>query len=589
MKLAATFIIKDDSELSTFEKSAKSVVPFVDSWHVVANGKETDGIEAFVKAHEGNFYKLPWDKDFSEQRNFIFSKVPKATDYIWWQDSDDVLVGGEYLRECAEMAQKNGKDVVFFAYWYGCRFEGEPSLENFREVDIEHYRERLIKPGVIEWKGRLHETPVPVQGQKNNYTKFQYHKDDRPIAVMHLSTLEEAYDKLERNKEILELQLEEERDDGEADPRTLLYLMKIYSEGNQTEWKKCLVMGEEYLKKSGWDEERSNCCDLMAICYTKLGDDQSSIKFLHKAIEEYPFQPLHYIRLALSYYNVERFRESKHWLDVASQLDLDSHTAGINNIKELKVLFAQLLLKLKYNVDKDLAGAVEAAELLYKEQPLENNKQNLLFLMDLLGLKTASEDSKKVIDYLDSIGDTQAILNVLNSLPIAITEQPWAIKTRQLHTPPRIWKDNEICYFANFGAKHFEKWDGKSLQKGIGGSETAVIELAKEWTELGYKVTVYCDPEFMGEYEGVTYLPWYYFNRADKFNIFIQWRNAVLAKTIKAKKFFVDLHDVVTQVDYSMETMNAIDGVFFKSQYHSDMLPKLPSEKAFIVGNGIRV
>lgn len=589
MKIAATFIIKDDSELDSFKKSIKSVAPFVDSWHVVANGKQTAEIEAFTRSHGGTFHFLPWNEDFSEQRNFIFSKVPKDTDYIWWQDADDILVGGEYLKECAQMAKRNGKDVVFFAYWYGCRFEGDPSLETFKEVDIEHYRERLIRPGVIEWKGRLHETPVPLTGQKNNYTKFSYNADDCPIAVMHLSTIDDAVGKLERNQKILELQLKEEREDGEADPRTLLYLMKIYTEeGDGEHLNLCLEMGEEYLTKSGWDEERANCCDLMAICYTKLGNYPSAITFLHKAIEEYPHQPLHYIRLALSYFNMDKFRESKHWLTIASQLDLDSKTAGINNIKELKVLFSQLLLKIRYNVDKDLKGSVEAANLLYREQPIEANHQNLLFLMDLLDLQTASEDSKKLLEYLEAIGDQKAAMSVLNSLPIVISEQPWAIKIRHENTPPRIWKENEVCYFANLGGKHFEKWGGKSLQKGIGGSETAVVELALEWAEQGYKVTVYGDPEYMGEQNGVMYLPWYYFNKADKFHIFIQWRNAILAPTIKAKKFYVDLHDVVNQIDYSDEVMNAVDGIFFKSAYHRKMLPKLPEEKACIVGNGIR-
>lgn len=588
MHISATFVIKDDTELENFKLSYQSVAPFVQSVHVVANGTETAQIEAYTKSQGGEYYYLPWSEDFSEQRNFIFSKVPKETDFIWWQDADDVLIGGEYLEQCAQMAQSTGKDVVYFAYWYGCRFDGKPSVATFKEVDIEHYRERLIRPGVIEWKGRLHETPVPVANANNNYTKFSYDETDRPIAVMHLSTMEDAVGKLARNQRILESQLEEEREDGEADPRTLLYLMKIYAEeGDAEKLQLCIKMGEEYLTKSGWDEERANCCDLMAICYTKLDNVDKAIGFLHRAIEEYPHQPLHYIRLGLSYYNKGKYREARHWLDVASQLDLDSKTAGINNIKELKVLFAQLLLKLKYNVDKDIAGAVEACKLLYREQPLEANKENLLFLMDLLDLKTASENSKKVVEYLDSIGDEKAIMGVINALPIVISEQPWAISQRHHHTPPRIWKDNEICYFANFGSKHFEKWDGKSLQKGIGGSETAVIELARQWVEMGYKVTVYGDPEYMGEQEGVMYLPWYYFNKGDKFNIFIQWRNAQLAPVIKARKFYVDLHDVVAQVDYSKDTMDAIDGIFFKSKYHRDMLPQLPNSKAFIVGNGI--
>lgn len=589
MKIAATFIIKDDSELESFKVSANSVIPYVDSWYVVANGEKTAEIEAFTTSQGGEFYYLPWNNDFSEQRNFIFSKVPANYDFIWWQDSDDCLVGGDYLRELAEMAKRNGKDVVYFAYWYGCAFDGEPSLETFKEVDIEHYRERLIRPGTITWKGRLHETPVPIDGQKNNYTKVEYHKEDRPVAVMHLATIDEARVKLERNKSILELQLDEEKQRGEADPRTLLYLMKIYAEENNPDyWKRCIEMGEEYLVKSGWDEERANACDLMAICYTKMDDFDNAIVFLHKAIEEYPHQILHYIRLALAYFNKEKYRQARHWLEVASRLEIDSRTAGVNNLKEMKVLFAQLLLKMAFKVDKNIEKAVDAAKLLYKEQPIPENKENLLYLMDMLDLKNASENSKKLLDYLEDIDDKDSILNILNSLPIVISEQPWAIGKRRKVTPPRIWKDNEICYFANFGQKHFEKWDGKSLDSGIGGSETAVIELAREWTKLGYKVTVYGDPLHMGEHAGVMYLPWYYFNKADKFNIFIQWRNNALAKYVKAKKFYIDLHDVVTQIDYNQATIDAVDGIFFKSEHHRKMLPNVPNNKAFVVGNGLR-
>ncbi len=596
MKISLSMIVKDDSEIKEFKESLYSVLPHVQFAQITSSGKKTAEIKALIESTRGMFPNLeidythlPWTNDFSVQRNHSFSRVPKDTTYIYWQDADDILIGGEYLKELAEKAYRGGKDVVFLAYWYGCRFEGEPSVQNFREVEIEHYRERLIKPGVIEWKGRLHETPVPVTGQKNNYTKFPYHEKDRPMAVMHTASTKDSLEKMTRNQKILEFQLKEEREKGEADPRTLLYLMKIYAELGGDLLKTCIEMGEEYLTKSGWDEERSNCYDLMAICSTKMNKNYEAIKYLHASISEYPHQPLHYVRLALSYFNVGRSRESRHWLEMAGGMDLDKKTAGISNPKELKILFAQLTLKLKYQIDKDVDGAVKAANLLYQEQPIEENKENLLFLMDRQDLKNASENTLSLLNYLSNIGETKAIEPILNSLPLAISEQPFAINHRQKATQPRIWGDNEICYFANFGQKHFEKWDSKSLEKGIGGSETAVIELSKEWARKGYKVTVYGDPLHMGEYEGVTYLPWYYFNKGDKFSTFIQWRGASLAPLVKSKKFIVDLHDVVAQVDYSQEIINAIDVVIFKSQYHANMLPNLPDEKIQVISNGINV
>lgn len=597
MKLAFSIIVKDDSELESFKESFYSVIPHVDFAQITSNGEKTDGIKAFIESSRGKFPNttidyshLPWEEDFAKQRNHSFDRIPEGFDYIYWQDADDVLVGGELLRSVAQEAKRNGKDVVFFSYWYACEFEGKPSPQTFRAVEIEHYRERLIRPGTSKWVGRLHETPVPIEGQKNNYTKFPYDRKERPVAVMHTAIAEEAVEKMMRNKRILELQLEEERKANTADPRTLLYLMKIYSEiGGEETLYECIEMGKEYLEKSGWDEERANCCDIIAICYSKLGDDYKAIEYLHKAIGEYPHDPLHYIRLANAYFAVERYRESKHWLTIGSQMDLDNKSAGIKNLKEIKILYSQLLLRLSYDVDKDIDKAVEAARLLLKEQPFKENEENLLYMLDLKDLKEASEAAKKLLDYLEDIGEKKLIIPVLSDLPIAITEQPWAISKRQQNTPPRIWKDDEICYFANFNGKHFEKWDARSLNKGIGGSETAVIELSKQWANMGYKVTVYGDPEFIGEYDGVTYLPWYYFNKSDKFNIFIQWRNPILSRFIKAKKFYVDLHDLVSQADFSKEVVQAIDGVFFKSDYHRSLLPELPDSKAFVIGNGITV
>lgn len=597
VKLALSMIVKDDSELESFKESLYSVLPYVKFAQITSNGKETAQIEAFIDSTRGvfpnitiDYTHLPWENDFSAQRNHSFSRIPKDIDYVYWQDADDILVGGDLLQNIARISKKNGKDVVFFCYWYGCEFSGKPSLQTFKSVDIEHYRERLIKPGVITWKGRLHETPVPVDGQKDNYTKVEYHPKERPIAVMHTASLEDAEAKMLRNKTILELQLEEERERDTADPRTLLYLMKIYAEiGDKETLEKCLEMGKEYMEKSGWDEERANCCDLMAICYTKLNKPYEAIKFLHNAISEYPHQPLHYIRLALAYFNVDRFRESRHWLEVGTSIDLDRKTAGINNIKELKILTAQLVLKLAFQVEKNIDTSVEAAKTLLQEQPNQANEENLNYLLDRQALKQASEASLKLLEYFEMIEDDESTLKVLNALPLVISEQPFAISHRKRISKPRVWKENEICYFANFGGPHFEKWDAHSLSKGIGGSETAIIELAKEWTSKGYKVYVYGDPENAGEQDGVVYLPWYYFNPADKFNIFIQWRNASLAPTIKAKKFLVDLHDVVAQVDYSKTITDAVDGVLFKSEYHRKMIPELPEEKAIIISNGIRV
>jgi len=582
MKIRATFIVKDDNELKDFKEAVESVKNYVDSWHVVANGEKTTEIEAYTRSQGGDYHYLAWKKDFSEQRNYILSKLPKDTDYYFWMDADDVLIGGENLRDIANLGVKTNKDIIFFEYWYGCTFDGVPSQKTFKKVDIIHFRERLLRPGSHTWIGRLHETPVPAKDIKDSYVKCSY--KDYGVAIMHKKSMEDAEKTMIRNQEILEEQLKDERKKGEADPRTLLYLMKIYSELKEKKyWTEVLSMGEEYLKKSGWDEERGTCCDLMAICHGKLGQNLEAIKLLHDAIREYPHYPLFYLRLALAYLNVNKFNSAKHWLEVGVSLPLEKRSAGITNLQEMKILSAQVLMKLKYQ-DKDFEGALAGAEILAKEQPCEENTQQYYFLEDVVELNKACKQTDELFKYLDSIGNTSAIVKALDVLPIAITSQPFAIAWRKRVVPPRIWKNNEICYFANFGGAHFEKWDGLSLQTGIGGSETAVIMLSKEWVKRGYSVTVYGDPDQPKTVDGVTYLPWYYFNPADWFNIFIQWRSSGLSPIIKCNKFLVDMHDLFNEQNLK-EFESSVDGFMFKSEHHASLAPKL--SKKNVIPNGI--
>lgn len=586
MKIWGAFIVKDDSELEKFKVGIETVRPHLDGWLVVANGKETRQIEEYVRSSGGTYYYLPWSNDFAAQRNYAASKVPRGVDFYYWQDFDDILIGAKNLRQVAELALSSHRDIVLMDYWYGCTFDGKPGITTYKKTDVYQKRERLIKPGSHHWKGRLHETPMPSQHGKDNYT-YAGEKEFK-IAVMHTKTMDEAEVTMDRNKVILELQLADERKNGEADPRTLLYLMKIYTEMNEAKyWQDSLAMGEEYLKKSGWDEERATCYDLMAVCVNKLGDNNKAIEYLHDAIREYPHYPLLYMRLAMAYLWARKAREAKHWVEIGLKMPLDQRSSGNTHLQEMKILSAQVLLKLKYEFEHDHRGAMTAAEILAKEQPNEQNMSQWIFLQNVVDLEDACKKTDELFIYLESIGAQDRIRALIEDLPIAITAQPFAISWRRKVTPPRIWGDKEIAYFANFGQQHFEKWDGRSITKGIGGSETAVIELSKKWTAMGYKVTVYGDPYEPCEVDGVTYLPWYHFSKGDFFSTFIQWRSSSLAPHIKCQRFLVDMHDLYSDIQL-LESKEAVDKFMVKSDYHMRLTRDERDYKRFaVISNGI--
>lgn len=587
MYISACLISKGDSELESFKRSVESFKLYVDEVNVVVNGKECKKLEKYCKSNKINYRWEKWEDDFSAVRNEAFSMASPKTDYIYWQDSDDVLVGGEYLRDIAQTAKDTKKDLVFLTYWYGCEFEGEPSIETMKEITMQHPRERLIKPGSNVWEGRLHETPVP-NGQEVSYTRVNY-SQELPIAVMHTAQDVDLPDKMERNMRILELQLEDERKEGQADPRTILYLMKIYNELSVPElWKRCVEYGREYIGKSGWDMERGVCWDIMAQCVSKLGDKGTATIFFFNSLREWAFDPFIYLRLADVYFQQKLFRQAFHWLEIALKQQPDFNSSGIVNIKGMKVMAAQTMLNLYWNAKRDINKAVEAATLLYKEVPTDANKDNLAFLYDMKDLSDSCERIDKVCEYLESVGDLEGVLKLLESLPASINQQPFAIKWINKVQKPRKWADNEICYFANMGSAHFFKWDGNSISKGVGGSETAVIRLSEEWTKMGYDVTVYCDPERKCTINGVKYLPYYYFNKNDEFNIFIQWRNGALADKIKAEKFFIDLHDVDTALNYTPEQIEKTTKFMVKSKYHRRLMAGIPDDKILVISNGIK-
>ena len=597
MKLSFCNIIKDDSELPRLKKLMASVKDYVDTIHITATGKKVSGIKKYVEKNGWDYSFFKWCDDFSAARNYNFSRAPKDSDYIFWLDTDDLLVGGHLLRKVATVAKDTGKTAVFFTYWYGCQFDGEPSFQTLTDVELHHPRERLLKPGTVTWKNRLHETPVPVLGTKENYTQLRYlpnEKTDFPIAVLHThadrNLDKKSLDKrMERNQRLLELQLSDERAKGKADPRTLLYLMKIYSQKDDPElWSLCIDMGYDYLQSSGWDEERAVCYENMARCFGKAGDNAASEQLLLGAIKEWPFAPVLYLMLAQTYFNLRKFNQMKHWMDVAAKIDNPRSAASMQNELHLKMLSAELAMNYYFNAKRNTKKALKAAEMLYEINPDKIIKEKVNTLYDINELNEACLHVDKLVRYLSEVGDIRSIEKILKAIPEVIQKQPFIYKHNHRFLKPRVWGEKEICYFANFGAKHFEEWTPKNLESGIGGSETAVIELSKEWTKLGFKVTVFGDPgKAEGVYDGVEYLPFYAFNIRDKFNILIQWRNGTLADKVSTKKFYVDLHDVWADVDY-LEKIDCIDKIFVKSEYHRRLSKGIQDDKFAIISNGIR-
>lgn len=150
----------------------------------------------------------------------------------------------------------------------------------------------------------------------------------------------------------------------------------------------------------------------------------------------------------------------------------------------------------------------------------------------------------------------------------------------------RRWPDRSIVYYT--GPTSYI-WTPESLKTGLGGSEIAIIHLTKAWAKLGYQVTVYnnCGTR-SGIYDGVEYLPHSQFNKYDSFDTLIIWRYPWrLYSGTKAKRIWLDLHEVLRPEQVTKGKLEKYDKIFVKSAYHRSLLPEVGEEQVAIASNGV--
>ncbi|MDZ7260793.1 MAG: glycosyltransferase [candidate division KSB1 bacterium] len=157
-------------------------------------------------------------------------------------------------------------------------------------------------------------------------------------------------------------------------------------------------------------------------------------------------------------------------------------------------------------------------------------------------------------------------------------------------------QDTDIVFYT--GCLPF---NGRTIyEKGLGGSESALFYLAKELTNLGYKVRVFNVCDRPGIYEGVEYrdlVDFYIYNRFNQMNIFISSRSLKPFKVgVQARLKILWAHDDPTAAFYKNEQRRLkdldIDKIFAISRWQANRWREhfqLPENKIFITRNGVDV
>lgn len=157
-----------------------------------------------------------------------------------------------------------------------------------------------------------------------------------------------------------------------------------------------------------------------------------------------------------------------------------------------------------------------------------------------------------------------------------------------------IAKEPKTIAIVTYKVNNAPKWDPDSINKGINGSEEAVIYVSKELANLGYEVTVLGDPPENSKYSSSGVNPRYIdLSKEDPkhYDIAIAWRDPYAAKKLSQKADYVYLwpHDTFP---WKMDPHAAVafDGVLWISCWQrEDWVKYNPSFAKYqnIFANGI--
>lgn len=602
-KLALGMIVKDNSEAPMLRRCLESIRKYVDGLFITSTGEECDEIKKITEEYQGVYSYFKWTKRFDEARNFNISQIPKEFIYYIWCDADDVWQNPEQLRQLVREAYLYNQSAVFFDYLYMVDLDENG---NIREIVIEHKRERIIKnDGTFKWIGKLHETLI--EQHQDNVVKVY-----RPeIKVVHLTTTERADQNVDRNIEILEQTVKEEN---HKDPRTVMYLAKAYydkgkmsktPQDQKVYYEMSIALFQEYLvgsgtpgtseyqEGSGWKEERSSAWEYLSEIYRVFGQNNMATKSLANALIEDPRFPNYYISMAMVCALKKEWDNADVWLKIGANLPIPNTTI-ILTPRDLKARALEVDFQIamaKQDLDRAERSSIKLVEIF---PAMKEARERLEKIQELKAANQAAQSITYLGRYLEAQNEKEKIVPLIQALPRSIANEQFASQMRHLYMPKRIWEKNEIAIICGPG---FEKWSPKNVSQGIGGSEEAVIYLSKELVRQGYKVTVYADPQDdMGEYDGVTYLPWYDLNVKDEFNILIVWRAIAFVDTnFTAKKTYLWMHDVPANPSFTEERMKKINKIFVLSQFHKSLLKMykegklvdIPEDKVMVTSNGI--
>jgi glycosyltransferase involved in cell wall biosynthesis len=514
--VSACLIVKN--EIGQLEACLQSLRPHVEEIVIIDTGSN-DGTPEIAKKYADIFEVFTGCNDsegrissFSVARQHSFDLATQP--WTMWVDGDDEVIGAEKLLDVIKRYDSLRGDhpaLVLFPYAYSHDAQGN--------VTCLHYRERLMAPkGMGHWLGPVHEVYVP--NDASNAVQFQ--TDD--VKIVHKRDGSKKAFEQGRNLRILKAHYEKV---GETDVRQLYYLGLEY--GNVGDLGNAIKFHKRYIELSGWDDERFLAGLKVAEHYQTMGDYDNAVEWALKILTIREGWSEAYFSLAKSYYFLAQrggLGERRNW-----EKCIHFSKLGLSLPETKTILFVNpaertydihRYLNLALSKVGDVQGALISAEAGLQANPnddgfLLNRRIYKAFIAraqintNLKELVENAEITRDVERFIQEVLDKKVkvtavpVDKTIDDVPsFPLPELPASIPSPTPSLITSLERSNVVVYVGHA----FEPWNPETARRhGIGGSETAIIEMFKRLVKLGHPVTVFGNCENMeGVFDGVRYL-----------------------------------------------------------------------------------
>lgn len=538
------------------------IAKHVDAIYLTITG-ENPACEEVAKKYGAIVSHYKWDHNFANARNFNFSQVPEEYTHIVWCDADDLWWNPELLGKTAQRMSDDGLDYVYLNYFYHFDKDGY--------CDVQHVKTRmLVHDGSIKWAGALHEdftTEREIAGVIATELGVYHFSDDKRLAAS-----------ANRNSEIAAKAMSTAPNDAKS------YWNLANSMAQEGLYAQVIPVYLEFLDRSGSDEERYLAWHRVAQCYYKIGDMDRAISCETEAISIRPWYPDAYFGMGEMFLYIGKYRHAREMMEMGLSKPKPETEIIVWNPRDYdfnpRMVLSEIYMRLHKPKD-----ALKQLKLCSKIYPKNKRIKHLIKITKPEIVKFEYAD--KLFAEAKKAKTKEDIVALLDTVPAEMKYYPPIISLRNMHFTKTESSGRDVVIYCGYTS---HEWNPEVFAtKGVGGSEEAIVQLAKRWKEMGYDVTVYLNNGFKDEeYDGVHWRPFLAFNHRDKQDVVIVWRHPKpIDLNINADKIFVDVHDVISGDEFTPGRLAKITRVMFKSQAHRENYPNVPDDKAMIVKHGL--